>query len=175
MIFTTSYKTPGLEELLTYLPMSVGAREIVELGTQQGHSAVLLAKSGAHVETYDSFEEKYFYHPYGETHADMGKAIENVKKYNIDVFKKNVLKLESKKCDVLHIDICNHFGNVLPLLERWERNVSKLILLEGGVYNSWQEKYDFFPYHNSLWRFKNWNCIVVKGNKQYALTIMSRT
>lgn len=163
---TTSYKSKGMEELITALAKSVGARKIVELGTQQGHSAILLAKSGASVTTYDLFEEIYSEPPFKETHADYEKAIKNTIKYNISIRRKNAVNVKPVKCDVLHIDICNHAGNVSDLVDKWYGK-AKLILLEGGVLNKWQKKYKFKPY------IPRYNHTIIKGENGYALTIIT--
>lgn len=172
MSFTTSYKSPGMEELLTYLPMSVGAKKIVELGTQQGHSAILLAKSGAHVDTYDSYDEKYSNYPFKDTHADIDKALKNTAKYDIHVFKGDVQLLKPKICDVLHIDICNHEDNIKSIVFNWANKVKKMIILEGGALNKWQKKYGFNPYYP--YNYTDWTSVIIEGKKGYAMTVMTR-
>lgn len=176
MIFTTSYKSEGMEELLTALVKTVGAKTAIEFGTQQGHSAILLAKGGARVKTYDLFEEKYNAEPFKETHANLLKALKNTEKYNIQVYQKDVNKVKPVKCDVLHIDICNHRDNVYPLLENWQSKVKKMIILEGGVYNKWQKKYKFETYLPALdvEIMSKWHFLTIKGENGYAITILTR-
>ena len=174
-MFTTSYKSPGMGELITALVKSVGAKKIIELGTQQGHSAVLLAKgiTGV-VKTYDTFETNYSNPPFKQTHADMLTALNNVKGYNVQVFMKDAFDVKPVKCDVLHIDICNHHHNVGRLLDSWASKVTKMIILEGGVYNKWQKKYGFLPYLCCLDVMRDWTYTVIRGEGDYAVTIMTR-
>lgn len=173
-MFTTSYKSPGMGELITALVRTVGAKTAIELGTQQGHSAVLLAKGGASVKTYDLFEEKYQKEPFKETHADFKEAIKNTVMYDISVHKMDVNEVKPVECDVLHIDLCNHAGNVMPLLKKWKDKVSKMIILEGGIHNEWQRKYGFMPYQNELYRLDKWGATTFKGKYPYAVTVLTR-
>lgn len=172
-MFTTSYKSEGLAELLTALVRSVGAKKVIEFGTQQGHSSILLAKGEASVITYDSFEENYSNYPQKETHSNLAKALKNTSKYNIKVCVKDVFNIKPVTCDVLHVDICNHQNNVAPLLENWKDKVKKMIILEGGVLNKWQKKYGFDPYCPYV--VDEWDSIVIKGKGGYAMTILTRS
>lgn len=175
-MFTTSYKSVGMEELITALVKTTKAKLTVEFGTQQGHSAILLARGSKKVITFDLFEEKYLNAPYKETHAEMLTALQNVKGFNVEIRVENVNKVKPFACDVLHIDICNHKDNVYPLLKKWQGKVKKMILLEGGVYNKWQKKYNFKPFIPALFGdiFVDWDYTTVKGDNGYALTILTR-
>lgn len=174
-MFTTSYK--GLDEVFKLLIKIVKPEKVIEFGTQQGHSARLIAEnSDAQVITYDIFEKKYLNFPYKDTHADLIKAKENLKGLNVKIVKENVFKLEPEETDVLHIDICNHYGNVLPLLESWQKYVSKMILLEGGVKNRWQEKYNFKQFNKVLNMpfMSDWDSHILQEEEGYALTVLLR-
>lgn len=175
-MFTTSYKSEGMDHLLTALVRTVNPSKVIEFGTQQGHSAVLLAKGMKRgvVKTYDIFESNYPNPPHKETHADMLKALHNVEGYNIEVYAKDVFEVKPVRCDVLHIDICNHQKNVYPLLHNWQDKVSKMIILEGGVLNKWQKKYGFKPFVLPLRYFKDWRSVIIKGENGYAITILTR-
>ena len=157
-----------MSELITNLVKTVQAKTAIELGTQQGHSAILLAKGGARVRTYDLFEEKYPKPPHKATHANYMKALENTFKYDIHIGIKDVFKVKPVNCDILHIDICNHKHNVNKLVRNWFPKVSKLIILEGGILNKWQKKYGFKPF---IPKMKH---IILKGENGYAITIITK-
>jgi hypothetical protein len=164
MIFTTSYR--GMDSLLTELVRSVGAKKIIEFGTQQGHSAVMLARGGGMVKTYDLFEPRYSNPPYKNTHADLFEALANTMDYGVEVFAKDVNEVKPIECDILHIDICNHYDNVYPLVSKWYGK-AKMIILEGGVLNKWQKKYGFKPF------IPKQNHIILRGKGGYAMTIIT--
>lgn len=166
-----------MDQLLTNLVKSVGTRRAIEFGTQQGHSAVLIAKGATGtVYTYDTFSEAYNQPPFKPTHANYEKALKTTGNYDIWVRKADVFKIKPVSVDTLHIDICNHYDNVKPLLEAWQSKIKKMIILEGGVYNKWQKKYGFNPFNTILTEMfmRDWNHVVIRGEGGYAMTVLTR-
>lgn len=175
-IFSTSYKTDESINFLTSFVSLVKPTTVVEIGCQQGRSTIALAKglsSEAKMFTFDLFEKKYSSPPYGETFAN-----EEIVKHNlidaqldqiVSVFQGDHLKaleIIPSTIDMLHVDICNHYDNLRPvlydILSRIE--IKKAILLEGGIFNQWQQKCGFKSY-SSLLREQfialRWNYITI--------------
>lgn len=186
MIFSTSYKEEGFYKLLTALIRIANPSIVVELGTQHGKSAVAIARGlreGQKLFAYDLFEETYRLPPYAPTRADFEQAKKNVIQAGVadratvarmDAFEVHELFDE---VDVLFVDICNYYDNVLRILERWHDRVAKLILLEGGVLNHWQKRHRFEPYAPVLemdFVKDNYDCCIVRGVKEQAITILAR-
>lgn len=181
-IFTTSYNDQACE-LITSLVQVLAPTEVIEIGSQQGRSSVAIAKGlviGANFATADLFEPNYSSPPYLSTHADQQKVLENLDAAglvcNYQVLRTNGLALAEKigAVDLLHVDICNHRDNLLPILRAWGPKVKKMILLEGGIYNNWQRKYGFEPYRDSLNEFNDWSHVTITINEHNAITIMTR-
>ena len=185
-VFTTSYISEGLTCLLTCLTMSVNPDISVELGTQQGSSAIMIAKGlrpGQKLITIDLFEEKYRLPPHGNTHAKMEIAIKNIHDAGLDSFVevREGDALESYKnfdnVDLLHIDLCNHADNVYNILVKWVDKVRKMILIEGGNYNYWQKKIGFESFNKVLLMSfvkDNFNYCTIVGKHDHSLTILTR-
>lgn len=185
MIFTTSYKTNGMEDLLTALTKIANPKIAVELGVQQGASAIAIGKGldKGDLYAYDLFEPTYQEPPFGSTHADAEIALQNIAtarlldKVNICVGDAFNTHKDFGKVDLLHVDICNHYDNILKILKKWYRKVNKFILLEGGVYNHWQKKCHFKPYNTVLkmpFIKDNYEVFTLRGGDDYALTILER-
>lgn len=187
MTYTTSYKSEGLPELLTNLVLITNPIEVVELGVQQGASAIALARGitdpQGQLYAYDLFEEKYQNPPYGQTHASLEIAKSNIEQAGlsdrITVFKSNALECWKyhDNVDILHIDLCNYYDNVFTVMYKWYDRVSKMIILEGGDYNHWQKSYNFKPYKpvlNLSYVSKLWDYATIRGSRDYAITIMTR-
>lgn len=181
---STSYKTQGLKEIIQGLVKVYQPKTVVELGTQQGSSAVLIAKHlKGRLTTVDLFEEKYRKPPFNKTHANYLKAIKNI--YLSGEFKKVTILVEDallshlhfNNIDMLHIDICNHYDNVKPILKNWYKKVTKFIILEGGTFNHWQRKggfKSFYPILEEKFIKDNYDKCVITGDGDYALTILIR-
>lgn len=187
-IFTTSYSDQACN-LITALVKSVRPTTAIEIGCQQGRSTVAIAaglESTARLVSADLFEEKYDAPPYLETHASQEKALENLRASNpiceFEIRKQSDAQLASEirgNVDLLHVDICNWFGNLEPILNRWQEKVNKMILLEGGMRagNSWQRKYGFKPWREILDGgvfFAHWDSCTIPFNDHNALTVMTR-
>ena len=187
MTFTTSYKADGMLDLLMFLSKITNPLEIVELGVQQGSSAIALAKGmtdpQGQVYAYDLFEEKYQEPPYGNTHASKEIAQKNIDHSGlsniITLFQTDAMDvwMHHDNVDILHIDLCNHFDNVFKVMEHWFDRVSKMIILEGGDYNHWQKQYGFKSYKpvlNLSYVRNLWDYTTIRGEQDYAVTVMTR-
>lgn len=186
MIVSTSYRVEGFDELITAIIKIANPDLVVELGTQQGKSAIAIAKGlceGQRLFTYDLFEDTYREPPYAPTKADLEQARININQAGeanrvtvtlMDAFEVHGL---FSQVDVLHIDLCNYYDNVFKVLEQWYKKVKKLILIEGGVYNYWQRKYQFEPFISILEMdfIKNtYNYCVIRGSNDQAITILTK-
>jgi len=185
MTFTTSYRTEGLLDLLTALIKSQKPKIVLEFGTQQGSSAIAIAKGleGGKLVTYDLFEPNYSEKPYSPTHADKVLASENIRKAGVadkvEIRSGNVFEVWDRfeEVDILHVDLCNYFGNVYPIMEMWNDKVTKMIIFEGGDYNHWQMKLHFSPFHKVLHMpdfAKKWEHTVIRGDDTYCMTVLTR-
>jgi predicted O-methyltransferase YrrM len=186
MTFSSSY-TPLQLELITCLVGSVDPKVAVELGTQLGASAVAIARglsSKGKLFTYDLFEPKYSKPPHAETHANQEKALENIRWAGLEdcvsVLKGDYLKASEVflqgQVDLLHVDVCNHLGNVRPILSALAPHVRKMIILEGGTCNKWQEAHDFLPFKGMLYspQFDRWDHVTIPFSEHRAITVMTR-
>ncbi len=184
-MITTSYIGKGFKKLIAGLVEICDPKTIVELGTQQGASAILMAKAmgEGHLYTYDLFEKRYPKPPYAPTRADFIMAQKNIAanklQKKITIRKKDAFWAykDFKKVDILHIDLCNYNENVRLVLSKWYTKVNKLILLEGGIINKWQREKRFKPFDRVLnmpFIKNNYEKIVIKKDNNYALTILIR-
>ena len=185
MIFSTSYKSPYLKDLIHLFIRIYNPKEAIDLGTQQGGSAILLARSMGEgkVFTFDTFKEHYDLPPFGTTHANYQQALENIKMFKLEdrisVINMNANDVHKlfDSIDLLHIDICNHYDNTLPLLKQWYKKVNKLIILEGGIHNNWQKKCgfkSFAPILDKRFIRTNYDKVTVAADEHYAVTILVR-
>jgi hypothetical protein len=185
MTFTTSYKSEGLPDLMTNLIRCINPSLVLEFGVQQGASLISIAKGlkNGKVIGYDLFEPNYDEAPFGQTHANKSEAEKNVSLANVgkkvEIFQANVFEIWTnyEKVDVLHVDICNYYKNILLVLEQWSEKVDKMILLEGGDDNHWHKKYNFRPFHSVLhmdFITRRWEHTVIRGENDYALTVLTR-
>ena len=191
MTFSSSYETPGMADLIAMLVRLVDPISVLEIGTQQGGSARIIAEamtSGGYLTTCDLFEPKYRSPPYGDTHCSKEKAEENLREcgYRTSIkvltagYPDLVPKLSSRTVDMMHIDICNHYDNLKPILfdviGRSVIDVRKMILLEGGIYNKWQKQCGFYSYAPILkesW-LCNWGHATIAFNDHNAITVLWR-
>lgn len=185
MTFSTSYKSEGLPDLLTSLIKAVNPKLVLEFGVQQGASLIAIAKGlkDGKVIGYDLFQPNYDEPPYGVTHASKDITLNNIKKANltkkVEVIEANVFEIWNnyEKVDVLHVDLCNYHKNVMIVMEQWNEKVEQMILLEGGDDNHWQKRYGFRSFHSVLhtdFVTKRWEHTVIRGENDYALTVMTR-
>lgn len=186
-IFTTSYENP---ELLTWLVKGLNAKTIVEVGSQQGNSTVALGRGlgeGSRLVTVDRFDEKYDAPPHLETHARKDAVEANLKnanlKCNFEVIKGDGLEFlkhfqnQNDHMDVFHCDICNHYDNLKPILEVAVQLNPNMILLEGGIHNKWQQKYDFKSYAPMLeepWLKDFYTYVTIPFNEHNAITVLTK-
>jgi catechol 2,3-dioxygenase-like lactoylglutathione lyase family enzyme/flavodoxin len=186
-IFSTSYRDEIFEGLLTTFIRIVNPKTVVELGVQQGKSAIQIAKGlgkDSKLYAYDLFQEKYSLPPYSQTHANFEETLRNLSNTYVndkvvvlfyDAFQTHLLH---DKVDVLHIDLCNHYDNVKKILELWSDKVTKMILIEGGYENHWHRKYGFkafTPVLDESFIKDNYHVnIICSDNKNYALTVLIR-
>jgi len=186
MITTSKYEENGFDLILSGLIKVYNPRDIVELGTQQGASAIILAQAlsdEGHVFTHDLFLSNYDKPPYSDTHADLYAALDNISaaglsnKITVIECEASLVADEWDEVDILHIDLCNHYDNVRPLLHQWYKKVNQLILLEGGGFNKWQKANAFIPFSHALYDLcvqDYYHSIILKKNEDYALTILIR-
>lgn len=164
----------------------------MEIGTQKGGSAILIGrgmKPGSILDCYDLFEEKYPQPPYAPTYASMEDTKQRIEEANLpcrvnvhkgdynDALKELCFEVAYVTVDLLHIDICNHLENLTPILKRMHRFVEKAIILEGGITNRWQVKYDYKSYIPLLQEpeiQQRWNYITVPFNRHNAVTLLTR-
>lgn len=185
MITTSKYEENGFADIISGLVKVYNPKVVIELGTQQGASAVIIGKAlkDGLVYTYDLFGSNYKQSPYLETHADLAATQDNIAKNNL-TDKIIVLPLDATevaerwdKVDMLHIDLCNHYDNVRPLLHQWYKKVKQLIILEGGGFNKWQKANAFIPFSFALHDrciYDYYNYVTIIKNEDYALTILIR-
>ena len=186
MIFTTSYKDKGLQDIIRGLVGLYQPKIAVDLGTQQGASAILIANAmpdDGHLDTYDLFLDDYCEPPYLPTHADLENTRYNIDalglRYKINIRIKDAILSHNdfNYADLLHIDICNHYDNVKPILQNWCTKVGQMIILEGGRHNHWQHQYEFKPFYPILtepWIELKYHSIIFSKNENEAVTIMMR-
>jgi hypothetical protein len=186
-MFTTSYLENGFKDIMQGLVKLYNPKTIVELGTQQGASAVVIGEAmskDSKLFTFDLFKEKYDKPPYCETKADFLTACDNVgsikPKKHIEVFGDDAysaIGYFQSTIDMLHLDLCNYYDNVKPILAQWKDKVEKLIVLEGGTHNSWQKNYGFKPFFPMLdepWLANFYDHVVLTNGSDYAMTVMVR-
>lgn len=188
-VLTTSYSWPGATDLIASFTKVLQPKVVVEIGTQQGFSAISICKGldeDALFYTFDLFEDTYPSPPYASTFASQEKAISNMKAANLScswmVQKgsyKEVIQLVPKPIDLLHVDICNHYHNLFPILEELAPHIRKGMILEGGMKpNRWQEKYSFTPWYTILQLNQHssyWNTIPIPLGKDHnAVTLCVR-
>jgi hypothetical protein len=186
MIKTTSkYEENGFADILRGLVRVYDPGMVVELGTQQGASAIILAQAMTHGQlwTFDSYLTEYDKPPYARTLASFAATKFNIKqaglesRINVCYGDAYIAHLEFEEVDILHIDLCNHYDNLSVILPHWRYRVRQAIILEGGGYNKWQREHNFKPFYPLLQRHyvtDFFTPIVIKKNEDYALTILVR-
>ena len=195
MTFSSSYTATGMPELLTFLVRSVSPIYTFEIGTQQGGSATIISNAmsaGSRLWTCDLFEPQYRAPPHGDTHASFELAKSNLAQLNNPV-RVSVLQSTyqdavhwlteegwSNSMDLLHIDICNHYDNLKPIMQdivlQEMFGKPKMIILEGGVHNKWQRDCgfsSFVPLLDEPW-MSVYNHQVIPFNDHNAVTVLWR-
>lgn len=183
MIFSTSYQ-PDVCDFITTFVRVVNPGSVIEIGAQQGRSAVAITKGmteGSTFDTFDLFEDSYRGPPYLPTHASKVLVKRNLCYADVrcqwGVWQgdhKLALEKVTTPIDFLHLDICNHKENVEPILRDFHKLVMKAMVLEGGIYNRWQKEYNYKPWHLLLkekW-LEDWSHITLSFNNHNAITIM---
>lgn len=184
-MISTSYIGSGFKELISGLVKIYDPKTVVELGTQQGASAIIMAKAlgKGHLYTYDLFRKRYTKPPYNLTRASLTETRKNIAANKLEskvtVRRKDALLAQNdfNKVDMLHVDLCNYYDNVRIVLSKWYKKVKKLIILEGGVYNKWQKEKGFKPFDEILevpFIKDNYDKVIIKKDGNYALTILIR-
>jgi len=185
MIFTTSYMDESISTLITSFVRALNPQVVIEIGTQQGYSASLIVKGmtiGSKFITYDLFQDKYENPPYSNTHSNKDIAIENIKSFNPvcqwDVCNgsyTDALKLFPEGIDLLHIDICNHYDNLLPILDLFKDLIYKGMILEGGIENHWQKQYGYKCWNlimSESWFVNRFQYITIPFKKSNSITLV---
>jgi len=190
VVFTSSYKTPEIQQFITSFAHVIDPTSAIEIGTQQGMSAILIGKGMKRgtLHTYDLYESQYRGPPYLDTYADRAIVKDNILNAGLSgrvrvhegSYKEAILEqidihgVGYSMIDLLHIDICNHYDNLKPMLERLSQFVSKAIILEGGIRNNWHQKYGYKSYTPLLDRLTEWNYITIPFSDHNAITLMTR-
>ena len=186
MITTSKYEENGFADIISGLIKIYEPGVVVELGTQQGASAIIIGKALRHeakLYTYDFFEDKYSDPPYAETHASKEAAEYYIYSAGIsrrvEIRTKDAMQVHQDfdEVDMLHVDLCNYYDNILVVLSQWRKKVRQAIILEGGGFNRWQRGLGFRPFYPILDKHlvvSLYNVIILKKNEDYALTILMR-
>ena len=185
MITTSKYEENGFAEIISGLVKVYDPKLVVELGTQQGASAIIIGKAlkQGKLHTYDSFAETYDLPPHAKTKADPKVALMEIDRVGltdkIEVFGEDAFKVYMRYdvVDILHIDLCNHYSTIARLFNQWRYKVTKCIILEGGGYNKWQRELGFKPFTPLLRRHvitNLYDVVIITKNEDYALTILTR-
>lgn len=185
MITTSRYEENGFADIIRGLVKIYDPKIVVELGTQQGASAIIIGQALNHGQlwTYDLFLDKYIAPPHLPTHASIDIAKYSVagqglsQKVHVCFGEALSVYKEYDKVDMLHIDICNWYNPIHTLLLQWKDKVNKSIILEGGGYTYWQRKHKFRPYTSLLSKryiTDLYQVTTIKKNEDYALTILIR-
>lgn len=185
-VFTTSYNNSNICNLITSFVKSLNPKTVVEIGTQHGFSSILIGKAldqDAHLVTFDLFKEHYDNPPYAETHANLMIASTNIANANLQC-KWNVRQgnyqdalAEFETVDLLHVDICNHYDNLYPILHDFKDIVTKGIILEGGLPNHWQLKYKYKCWNDVMfedWFMIRFNHITIPYNEHNSITLITK-
>lgn len=189
MVFTSSYVEQCQRDLITNLVACVNPIVALEIGTQQGNSAIAIArgmKSGI-LYTCDLFEETYRAEPHGPTHASYAVAVQNIKEADLKVLVEVVIGNHSAgirsamahgNIDLVHIDVCNHLTSVAVILGDLlaANQPARCVLLEGGIHNKWQKACGFDSYRPFLETqevFSGWTWSTIPFNGHNAITVMT--
>lgn len=184
MITTSKYEENGFADIIRGLVKVYDPKIIVELGTQQGASAIILGRhmTQGKLWTFDTYLDDYDKPPYAHTQASFEAAKHYVHWAGLD-HRINVccgdaygVHFDFEEVDILHIDLCNHYDNMSVILPHWRYRVKNCIILEGGGYNKWQREHGFKPFFPLLRRHfvtDNFDVSIIKKNEDYALTILT--
>lgn len=189
MVFTSSYHEQCQRDLITNLVACVNPTLVLEIGTQQGNSAIAIArgmKTGV-LYTCDLFEETYRAEPHGPTHANREIAIQNLKEAGLGVQVEVVVgnhgvgmkaAMAHGDIDLAHIDVCNHLVSVATILGDLlaANQPTKCVLLEGGIHNRWQKSCgfgSFRPFLDTMEISSQWMCSTIPFNNHNAITVMT--
>lgn len=189
MVFTSSYHEQHQRDLITNLVACINPVVALEIGTQQGNSAIAIAKgmkTGV-LYTCDLFEETYRVEPHGPTHANYRVAVQNLKEADLKVPVEVVIgnhntgmraAMAHGDIDLVHIDVCNHLTSVTEILGDLlaENQPVRCVLLEGGIHNKWQKACGFESYRWFLETpdvLSNWSWSTIPFNSHNAITVMT--
>lgn len=188
MIFTTSYNDENISNIITSFVKLLNPKKTIEIGTQQGYSASLITKGMDYESefiTFDIFQDKYNNPPFAETHSNKELAKKNIANSNPlckwDVRTGNHLDafaVSKEGIDLLHIDICNHYDNLKPILSLFKDLIYKGMILEGGIKNHWQEKYNYRCWDSIMsypWFFKRFQYITIPFGNNNSVTLVRKT
>ena len=186
MVFTTSYISQVAKDYLSAITSLIDPKVVVEIGTQLGISGVCIAKEickeGEFI-SFDTYTKEYVGEPKLPTHANLINATKYFEASNIrcnwKLLKGTYIKVDNlfTSIDLLHIDICNHYDNLKPILEILLHKVTRAIIIEGGIKNHWMKKYNFKSYLPMLsedWIKKDWKYIIIRFDENHATTLLIR-
>lgn len=186
-VVSTSYCGSDFFSLFVAAVSFYNPKTIVEIGCQQGGSAVALGavmRSDAKLWLYDKFDSEYDLYPHGSTQSSLSATEENIRRAGLDG-RVYVTKLDAYDVwrqhptgvDIVHIDIGNTLETVSRILPHWLSLARQAILLEGGVHNRWQREnsYSLYTSHlDSALSSTDWRYVVFCRGSHYALTLLTR-
>jgi hypothetical protein len=189
MVFTSSYYERHQRDFITNLVACINPVVALEIGTQQGNSAIAIAKgmkTGV-LYTCDLFEETYRVEPHGPTHANHAAAVQNLREAGLKIPVEVVIgnhntgmraAMAHGDIDLVHIDVCNHLTSVAVILGDLlaAKQPTKCVILEGGIYNKWQKSGGFDSYRSFLETpevSSGWTWSTIPFNSHNAITVMT--
>jgi len=183
---STSYGVFDFEAIFIALAKFYNPKVAVEVGTQQGGSAIALGRgmeSGSKLFVYDKFDDSYDYPPHGPTWASMNVTKRNLDEAklncDVEVRKGDVFEVHEnhKSIDVLHLDTGNQYDLLTDLLPLWLPKVTSAVILEGGIENRWQRDHGYKPYRPILDEplvADEWDHVTFCRDDHYAMTLLTR-
>jgi hypothetical protein len=189
VVFTSSYHEKHQRDFITNLVACIDPVVALEIGTQQGNSAIAIARgmrSGI-LYTCDLFEETYRVEPHGPTHANYAVTVQNLMKADLKVPVEVIVgnhsvgmktAMDRGDIDLVHIDVCNHLTSVAVILGDLlaANQPTKCVLLEGGIHNKWQKTCGFDsyrPFLESQEISSRWTWSTIPFNSHNAITVMT--
>ena len=189
MVFSSSYREQCQRDLITNIVACINPSVSLEVGTQQGNSAIAIAKgmkTGV-LYTCDLFEEAYRVGLHGPTHASYAVTVQNVKEANLKIPVEVVIgdhkvgistAMAHGNIDLVHVDVGNYLVTISAILRDLlaANQPTKCILLEGGIHNKWQKTCGFDSYRPFLETqevFSGWTWSTIPFNSHNAITVMT--
>lgn len=179
----SSYSDNNYGDVFYYLIKSFKPKNIVELGTYYGYSALHIAKALSEQDYNSKFTIIDLWDRYLYNHCDKVITINNFKKnklldinnVNLNFIQNDALKcykdFDNNSIDFIHIDISNNGYILEKCLEKWHEKIKLLgvLLFEGGSeerdYVDWMIRYKKTHIRNfidSAFFITHYNYIILK-------------